>query len=119
MNNASSSRECNQCDNRFIWLCSVAARLYLRLDFDFHRRILQAIGNQAMLGIVTSNADIFLEIQKLPFICPERGLETRREHTKILKALRRHAKGPAQKAMQQHIRAAALRTGIAFVTLED
>lgn len=90
-----------------------------QLDFDFHRRILQASGNQAMLGIVTSSADIFLESQKLPFIRPERALETWKEHTKILKALGRRAKAPAQKAMQQHIRAAALRTGIAFVTLGD
>ncbi|WP_339488869.1 FadR/GntR family transcriptional regulator [Pseudomonas sp. EL_65y_Pfl2_R95] len=89
------------------------------LDFDFHRRILQASGNQAMLGIVTSSAEIFLESQKLPFIRPERALETWREHTKILKALGRRAKAPAQKAMQQHIRAAALRTGIAFITLGD
>ncbi|HBX57436.1 FadR/GntR family transcriptional regulator [Pseudomonas sp. UBA2684] len=90
-----------------------------RLDFDFHRRILHASGNQAMLGIVSSSADIFLESQKLPFIRPERALETWQEHRKILKALGRHAAGPAQKAMQQHIRAAALRTGIAFATLGD
>jgi GntR family transcriptional repressor for pyruvate dehydrogenase complex len=90
-----------------------------RLDFDFHRRILQASGNQAMLGIVSSSADIFLESQKLPFIRPERAMETWQEHRKILKALGRHASGPAQKAMQQHIRAAASRTGIAFVVLGD
>jgi GntR family transcriptional repressor for pyruvate dehydrogenase complex len=90
-----------------------------RLDFDFHRRILLASGNQAMCGIVTSSADIFLESQKLPFIRPERAMETWQEHRKILKALGRHASGPAQKAMQQHIRGAALRTGIAFVTLGD
>ncbi|HZX17703.1 MAG TPA: FadR/GntR family transcriptional regulator [Pseudomonas sp.] len=90
-----------------------------RLDFDFHRRILLASGNQAMCGIVTSSADIFLESQKLPFIRPERAMETWQEHRKILKALGRHASGPAQKAMQQHIRAAALRTGIAFITLGD
>lgn len=90
-----------------------------RLDFDFHRRILLASGNQAMCGIVTSRADIFLESQKLPFIRPERAMETWQEHRKILKALGRHASGPAQKAMQQHVRAAALRTGIAFVTLGD
>lgn len=88
-----------------------------QLDFDFHRRILQASGNQAMSGIVTSSAAIFLESQKLPFIRPERAMETWQEHRKILAALGRHAAGPAQKAMQQHIRAAALRTGIAFVTL--
>jgi len=90
-----------------------------RLDFEFHQRILQASGNRAMLGIVASSADIFLESQKLPFIRPERAMETWQEHRKILRALGRHAAGPAQKAMQQHIRAAALRTGIAFVTLGD
>lgn len=90
-----------------------------QLDFEFHQRILRASGNQAMQGIVTSSADIFLESQKLPFIRPERAMETWQEHRKILKALARHAAGPAQRAMQQHIRAAALRTGIAFVTLGD
>lgn len=69
--------------------------------------------------LVTSSADIFLENQKLPFIRPERAMETWQEHRKILKALARHAAGPAQKAMQQHIRAAALRAGIAFITLGD
>lgn len=72
-----------------------------------------------MLGIVSSSADSFLESQKLPFIRPERAMETWQEHRKILKALARHAAGAAQKAMRQHIRAAALRTGIAFVTLGD
>lgn len=90
-----------------------------QLDFEFHQRILQAAGNQAMLGILTTRADIFLESQKLPFIRPERAMETWQEHRKILKALARHASGPAQKAMQQHIRAAASRTGIAFATLGD
>nr|WP_242444962.1 FCD domain-containing protein [Pseudomonas oleovorans] len=90
-----------------------------RLDFEFHQRILAASGNQAMFALVTSGAEIFLESQKLPFIRPERAQETWQEHRKILKALARHAAGPAQKAMQQHIRSAALRTGIAFITLGD
>lgn len=87
-----------------------------RLDFDFHRHILVASGNQAMLRIVTASADIFLESQKLPFIRAGRAMETWQEHRKILRALARHASGPAQKAMQAHIRGAALRTGIAFVS---
>jgi len=87
-----------------------------RLDFDFHRHILVASGNQAMLGIVTASADIFLESQKLPFIRAGRAMETWQEHRKILRALARHASGPAQKAMQEHIRGAALRTGIVFVS---
>ncbi|HWV08532.1 MAG TPA: FadR/GntR family transcriptional regulator [Pseudomonas sp.] len=90
-----------------------------QLDFEFHQRILQAAGNQAMLGILATRVDIFLESQKLPFVRPERAMETWQEHRKILKALARHAAGPAQKAMQQHIRAAASRTGIAFATLGD
>ncbi|WP_397450886.1 FadR/GntR family transcriptional regulator [Pseudomonas sp. NA-150] len=87
-----------------------------RLDFEFHRHILVASGNQAMVGIVTASADIFLESQKLPFIRAERALETWQEHRKILRALVRHASGPAQRAMHEHIRGAALRTGIAFVS---
>ena len=86
-----------------------------RLDFEFHRRILVASGNQAMLNILTARADIFLESQKLPFIRAERAMETWQEHRKILRALARGASGPAQKAMQEHVRNAALRTGIAFV----
>lgn len=39
-----------------------------RLDFEFHRRILLASGNQAMLSILTASAELFLESQKLPFI---------------------------------------------------
>nr|WP_239989874.1 FCD domain-containing protein [Pseudomonas syringae] len=87
-----------------------------RLDFEFHRHILVASGNQAMLGIVTAGADIFLESQKMPFIRAARVMETWQEHRKILRALARHASGPAQKAMQDHIRGAALRTGIVFVS---
>lgn len=86
-----------------------------RLDFDFHRRILVASGNQAMASILVASADIFLESQKLPFIRTERAMETWQEHRKILRALARHAAAPSAKAMQEHIRAAALRTGIAFV----
>ncbi|BBP80097.1 FadR family transcriptional regulator [Pseudomonas gingeri NCPPB 3146 = LMG 5327] len=87
-----------------------------RLDFDFHRRILLASGNQAMAGILSASAELFLESQKLPFIRAERAMETWQEHRKILRALARRACGPAQKAMQEHVRNAALRTGIAFVT---
>lgn len=86
-----------------------------RLDFEFHRRILLASGNQAMLSILTASADIFLESQKLPFIRVERAMETCQEHRKILRALARRASGAAQKAMQEHVRNAALRTGIAFI----
>ncbi|AZE97272.1 Transcriptional regulator, GntR family [Pseudomonas orientalis] len=87
-----------------------------RLDFEFHRRILLASGNQAMLSILSASAEVFLESQKLPFIRPERAMETWREHRKILRALARRASAPAQKTMQEHVRNAALRTGIAFVT---
>ncbi len=68
-----------------------------RLDFEFHRHILVASGNQAMLGIVTAGADIFLESQKMPFIRAARVMETWQEHRKILRALSRHASGPAQR----------------------
>ncbi|BAQ83823.1 MULTISPECIES: FadR/GntR family transcriptional regulator [Pseudomonas] len=87
-----------------------------RLDFEFHQKILLASGNQAMLSILSASAEIFLESQKLPFIRPERAMETWQEHRKILRALVRHASGAAHKAMQEHVRNAALRTGIAFVT---
>lgn len=86
-----------------------------RLDFEFHRSILLASGNQAMLSILTASADIFLESQKLPFIRAERAMETWQEHRKILRALARRASGAAQRAMHEHVRNAALRTGIAFV----
>lgn len=83
-----------------------------RLDFEFHHTILLASGNQAMLSILSSTAELFLESQKLPFIRPERAMETWQEHRKILRALARRASGAAQKAMQEHVRNAALRTGI-------
>lgn len=86
-----------------------------KLDFEFHRRILLASGNQAMLSILTASADIFLESQKLPFIRAERAMETWQEHRKILRALARRASASAQKAMQEHVRNAALRTGISFI----
>ncbi len=88
-----------------------------QLDFEFHQIILQASGNQAMTNILITRADIFLESQKLPFIRPERAMETWHEHRKILRAMTRHASGSAHKAMCEHIRQAASRTGIAFVTL--
>lgn len=85
-----------------------------RLDFAFHRRLLEAAGNRAMLHVVTASEAIFIESQKLPFIRPERAMETWQEHRKILRALARHAPGAAQKAMQEHIRNAAARSGIVF-----
>ncbi|CRM61843.1 MULTISPECIES: FadR/GntR family transcriptional regulator [Pseudomonas] len=87
-----------------------------RLDFEFHQRILLASGNQAMVSILSASAEVFLESQKLPFIRPERAMETWQEHRKILRALARRASASAQKTMQEHVRNAALRTGIAFVT---
>ncbi|MFB3305117.1 FadR/GntR family transcriptional regulator [Pseudomonas sp. AMR01] len=87
-----------------------------RLDFEFHQRILLASGNQAMVSILSASAEVFLESQKLPFIRPERAMETWQEHRKILRALARRASATAQKTMQEHVRNAALRTGIAFVT---
>lgn len=85
-----------------------------RLDFDFHHLIFRASGNQAIIDILTSQSDIFLESRKLPFIRPERAMETWQEHQRILRALSRHAPTAAQKAMQAHIRAAASRTQISF-----
>ncbi|WP_460133007.1 FadR/GntR family transcriptional regulator [Pseudomonas sp. S1_E04] len=87
-----------------------------RLDFEFHQRILLASGNQAMVSILSASAEVFLESQKLPFIRPERAMETWQEHRKILRALARRASATAQKTMQEHVRNAALRTGIVFVT---
>lgn len=87
-----------------------------QLDFEFHQRILLASGNQAMVSILSASAEVFLESQKLPFIRPERAMETWQEHRKILRALARRASGAAQKNMQEHVRNAALRTGIAFIT---
>ena len=86
-----------------------------QLDFEFHQRILLASGNQAMLSILTASAEIFLESQKLPFIRAERAMETWQEHRKILRALARRASVSAQKTMQEHVRNAALRTGISFI----
>lgn len=85
-----------------------------RLDFAFHRRLLEAAGNRAMLHVVTASEAIFIESQKLPFIRPERAMETLQEHRKILRALGRHSPAAAQKAMQEHIRNAAARSGIVF-----
>lgn len=87
-----------------------------RLDFAFHQRILLASGNQAMVSILSASAEVFLESQKLPFIRPERAMETWQEHRKILRALARRSSAAAHKSMQEHVRNAALRTGIAFVT---
>ena len=87
-----------------------------RLDFEFHQRILLASGNQAMVSILSASAEVFLESQKLPFIRPERAMETWQEHRRVLRALARRASAAAQKTMQEHVRNAALRTGIAFVT---
>ncbi|MDR6711154.1 GntR family transcriptional repressor for pyruvate dehydrogenase complex [Pseudomonas hunanensis] len=85
-----------------------------RLDFAFHQALLQAGGNRAMLHVITASQDIFLESQKLPFIRPERAMETWQEHTRILRALTRRSQLGAQRAMQEHIRNAASRTGVVF-----
>ncbi|MFB4392060.1 MULTISPECIES: FadR/GntR family transcriptional regulator [unclassified Pseudomonas] len=85
-----------------------------RLDFAFHQALLQACGNHAMLQVITASQDIFLESQKLPFIRPERAMETWQEHRKILRALGRRSQAAALKAMQEHIRNAASRTGVVF-----
>ena len=84
------------------------------LDFDFHRQLLLAADNPAMLAVITSSPERFHESQKLPFVRPERALETWQEHRRILRALSRRSPAAAQKAMREHIRNAALRSGTPF-----
>lgn len=89
------------------------------LDYAFHRHIVARSGSAPIGRIVTSTADIFLESQKLPFIRPERAMETWHEHRRILRAFARRSGRTARRAMQDHIRAAALRTGVNFAVPED
>ncbi|ALZ86497.1 GntR family transcriptional regulator [Pseudomonas oryzihabitans] len=84
------------------------------LDFDFHRQLLLAADNPAMLAVITTSPERFHESQKLPFVRPERALETWQEHRRILRALTRRSPAAAQKAMREHIRNAALRSGTPF-----
>ncbi len=73
-----------------------------RLDFEFHQRILLASGNRAMVSCSASaSAEVFLESQKLPFIRPERAMETWQEHRKILRALAPSVSATAQKTVQK------------------
>ncbi len=67
-----------------------------------------------MLAVITSSPERFHESQKLPFVRPERALETWQEHRRILRALSRRSPAAAQKAMREHIRNAALRSGTPF-----
>lgn len=84
------------------------------LDFDFHRQLLLAADNPTMLAVITTSPERFHESQKLPFVRPERALETWQEHRRILRALTRRSPAAAQKAMREHIRNAALRSGTPF-----
>jgi GntR family transcriptional repressor for pyruvate dehydrogenase complex len=87
-----------------------------RLDFEFHQRILLASGNRAMVSILSTSAEVFLESQKHRSSDRNGPWRPGRSIRKILRALARRASAAAQKTMQEHVRNAALRTGIAFVT---
>lgn len=90
-----------------------------QLDFAFHETLILQCQNRMMSQVLSQGADIFLESQKLPFIRPERAMETWHEHQRIFAALEKHNSKAAQRAMQSHIRRAAQRTGITFAVPLD
>ena len=87
-----------------------------RLDFDFHRRLIELSGNRVLLDLLGRSAEPFIESQKLPFVRRERVMETHAEHVRILRALERQSASAATRTMQEHIRRAAARIGVQFAT---
>ena len=77
----------------------------LELDFQFHRKVLEAAGNPLMQNLMEVIYEFVLTQMARTTPSPRDNQLGRRLHKAILTAVRNHAPDAAAKAMQQHMQA--------------
>lgn len=83
-----------------------------QLDFEFHRRVVQAAANRMFLDIYGSYGSVLLESQRLPLTRHRRLWEPVSEHENIVAAIERQDPDGACYFMHVHILRAADRVGV-------
>jgi len=74
------------------------------LDMEFHSRIIACSGNERLVRILEDDIQYLLRVQRHTYLTDRKGAATLiREHTKILRALKRRDPVAAESAMREHI----------------
>jgi len=73
------------------------------LDFQFHRELTRSSGNELLLAMLDSIADVLREVRNQSMTEPHVGEEGLRAHRRILKAVRDRKPDVARTAMIDHL----------------
>jgi GntR family transcriptional regulator, transcriptional repressor for pyruvate dehydrogenase complex len=72
-------------------------------DFQFHRELTRASGNELLLAMLDSIADVLREVRNQSMAEPHVGTEGLRAHRRILKSVSEKKPEVARKAMAEHL----------------
>jgi GntR family transcriptional repressor for pyruvate dehydrogenase complex len=72
-------------------------------DFQFHRELTRASGNELLLGMLDSISDVLREVRNQAMTRPHVGEEGLEAHRRILKTLKAGSPKAAQSAMAKHL----------------
>jgi GntR family transcriptional repressor for pyruvate dehydrogenase complex len=72
-------------------------------DFQFHRELTRASGNELLLGMLDSISDVLREVRNQSMTRPHVGEEGLEAHRLILKSLKSGSPAAAQSAMAKHL----------------
>jgi GntR family transcriptional repressor for pyruvate dehydrogenase complex len=73
------------------------------LDFQFHRELTRSSGNELLLAMLDSIADVLREVRNQSMTEPHVGDDGLRAHRRILKAIRSGKPDAARLAMIEHL----------------
>lgn len=73
------------------------------LDFQFHRELTRASGNELLLAMLDSIADVLREVRNQSMTEPHVGEDGLRAHRKILKCVKARKTDAAREAMAEHL----------------
>jgi GntR family transcriptional regulator, transcriptional repressor for pyruvate dehydrogenase complex len=73
------------------------------LDFQFHRELTRASGNDLLLGMLDSISDVLREVRNQSMSLPHVGEEGLRAHRLILKSIKAGSPAAARSAMTKHL----------------
>ena len=79
------------------------ARGASELDYQFHRELTRASGNELLLAMLDSISDVLLEIRFQSMNLPHVGKDGLRAHRRILKAVKSGSPEAARTAMAKHL----------------
>lgn len=72
-------------------------------DFQFHRELTRASGNELLLGMLDSISDVLREVRNQAMTRPHVGKEGLEAHRRILESVKAGSPAAAQSAMAKHL----------------